>query len=133
MIREIVTIDEDLCDGCGLCATACHEGAIQMVDGKAKLVAYWWLRRDGEFLSAYQFAETLPLTSDGYGAMVQAEEELLTRLEQELKPLIDNTWGDTAKAVVANWLGLVYQLTNLDRTKLFMDGVDPDDPLDMLK
>ncbi len=39
MLREIVLIDEDKCDGCGLCAKACAEGAIKMVDGKAKLVA----------------------------------------------------------------------------------------------
>ena len=53
-------------------------------DGKAKLVAYWWLRRNGELLSAYQFAETLPLTRDGYGAMAQAEEELLTQLAEKI-------------------------------------------------
>ena len=38
MIRKIITIDEDKCIGCGLCADACHEGAIGMVDGKAKLL-----------------------------------------------------------------------------------------------
>ena len=38
MIRKIITIDEQLCNGCGLCANACHEGAIGMVDGKAKLL-----------------------------------------------------------------------------------------------
>ena len=38
MIRRIITIDEDKCNGCGLCAKACHEGAIGMVDGKAKLM-----------------------------------------------------------------------------------------------
>ena len=38
MIRRIITIDEDKCNGCGLCAKACHEGAIGMVDGKAKLL-----------------------------------------------------------------------------------------------
>ena len=38
MIRRIITIDEDKCNGCGLCANACHEGAIGMVDGKAKLL-----------------------------------------------------------------------------------------------
>ena len=38
MKRKIAEIDEAKCTGCGLCANACHEGAIAMVDGKAKLV-----------------------------------------------------------------------------------------------
>ncbi|MBQ1332055.1 MAG: 4Fe-4S binding protein [Lachnospiraceae bacterium] len=38
MIRKIIHIDEEKCNGCGACANACHEGAIDMVDGKAKLV-----------------------------------------------------------------------------------------------
>jgi homoserine O-succinyltransferase len=50
-------------------------------------------------------------------------------LEEELAQELDNTWGDTAKAIINNWLGLVYQLTNLDRSKQFMASVDPDDPL----
>lgn len=37
MIRKIIHIDTDACTGCGLCAEACHEGAIQMIDGKAIL------------------------------------------------------------------------------------------------
>ena len=49
--------------------------------------------------------------------------------EAELLPHVDNTWGDTGKAIVNNWLGLVYQLTNLDRKKQFMSGVNPDDLL----
>jgi Fe-S-cluster-containing hydrogenase component 2 len=39
MMRKIVQIDETKCDGCGLCVPACHEGAIQIIDGKARLVA----------------------------------------------------------------------------------------------
>ena len=39
MIRKIITIDEEKCNGCGLCVDACHEGAIVMVDGKAKLLS----------------------------------------------------------------------------------------------
>ena len=38
MIRKIIHIDEEKCNGCGICAEACHEGAIEMIDGKAKLV-----------------------------------------------------------------------------------------------
>lgn len=38
MLRKIIHIDEEKCNGCGLCAEACHEGAIGMVDGKARLL-----------------------------------------------------------------------------------------------
>ncbi len=38
MIRKIIQIDEEKCNGCGACAEACHEGAIGMVNGKAKLL-----------------------------------------------------------------------------------------------
>jgi Fe-S-cluster-containing hydrogenase component 2 len=39
MKRKIISIDEELCNGCKLCVNACHEGAIQMINGKAKLVS----------------------------------------------------------------------------------------------
>lgn len=38
MLRKIIEINEDKCNGCGACAEACHEGAIEMVNGKAKLI-----------------------------------------------------------------------------------------------
>ncbi len=38
-VRKIVHIDEEKCDGCGVCVPACDEGAIQIIDGKAKLIA----------------------------------------------------------------------------------------------
>ena len=39
MLRKIVNIDEDLCDGCGECVPECHEGALQIIDGKARLIS----------------------------------------------------------------------------------------------
>jgi homoserine O-succinyltransferase len=49
--------------------------------------------------------------------------------EHLIVPHLDNTWHDTAEAVIDNWIGKVYQLTSLDRRKPFQDGIDPDDPL----
>jgi len=49
--------------------------------------------------------------------------------EKLVSSRLDNTWHDTAEAVVGNWMGLVYQVTHRDRSRPFMEGVDPDDPL----
>ncbi len=42
---------------------------------------------------------------------------------------LDNTWHDSAEAVINNWMGKIYQITNMDRRKAFMGGLNPDDPL----
>lgn len=52
MIRKIIKIDEEKCNGCGACAAACHEGAIDMVDGKAKLMREDYCDGLGDCLSA---------------------------------------------------------------------------------
>lgn len=46
---------------------------------------------------------------------------------------LNNTWHDTASAVVGNWMGLIYQVTHKDRCKPFMDGVDIENPLGLPK
>ncbi|MEY4210947.1 MAG: hypothetical protein RLZ92_1328 [Pseudomonadota bacterium] len=51
--------------------------------------------------------------------------------EDQIIPHLDNTWRDTAKAVFNNWLGKVYQITNEDRRLPFMDGINPDNPLEL--
>ncbi len=53
--------------------------------------------------------------------------------EKQIEPYLDNTWLDTGKSIVNNWLGLVYRLTNIDRKVCFIDGVDPNDPLGIRK
>lgn len=49
--------------------------------------------------------------------------------ESLIIPELDNTWHDSAEAVINNWIGKVYQITNSDRRLPFMEGVDPNDPL----
>ena len=49
--------------------------------------------------------------------------------EEAITPYIENTWRDSARAIIGNWIGQVYQTTNIDRRKHFMDGVDADNPL----
>ena len=53
-------------------------------DGEAKLVAYWWLRKGGDVIAAYQFAESQTQDSDGYGALARAERQLLRRLASDI-------------------------------------------------
>jgi len=49
--------------------------------------------------------------------------------EDLIAPLVDNTWHDSAEAVINNWIGKVYQLTDIERCKPFNATVDPSDPL----
>ncbi len=50
--------------------------------------------------------------------------------EVEFENCLHNTWGDTGKAIFNNWLGLVYQMTHMDRKRPFLNGIDPNNPLD---
>ena len=85
-----------------------------------------------------------PMPENYFNVQVQAiliefKEALLKSLAQKknapefpeniIHSLLHNTWHDTAEAVINNWIGRVYQTTNNDRKKHFMDGVDPSDPL----
>ncbi len=49
--------------------------------------------------------------------------------EAHVLPLLDNTWHDTAEAVIGNWIGCVYQVTHRERGLPFMPGIDPNNPL----
>ncbi|NVK31305.1 MAG: homoserine O-succinyltransferase [Gammaproteobacteria bacterium] len=53
--------------------------------------------------------------------------------ETLLSSTLENTWRDTSRALINNWIGTLYQLTHVERAKPFMDGVDPENPLESLK
>ena len=62
-------------------------------------------------------------------AAARADDELPAFPENAAVVRVDNTWGDTGKAIFNNWLGLIYQLTHLDRRRPFADDVDAANPL----
>ena len=61
MIRRIIKINEDLCNGCGACADACHEGAIAMVNGKARLIKDDYCDGLGDCLPTCWLLSRLPI------------------------------------------------------------------------
>ena len=61
----------------------------------------------------------------------KTQSELPAFPEQDITPHIDNTWHDSAEAIINNWIGQVYQLTHLERNKPFKDGIDSTNPLNL--
>lgn len=51
--------------------------------------------------------------------------------ESLITPSLDNTWHDTAEAILSNWVGKIYQITHPDRRLPFMQGINPENPLDL--
>jgi len=94
MIRRIINIDEDKCNGCGLCAEACHEGAIGMVDGKAKLLRDDYC--DG-------LGDCLPACPTGAISFVEREalpyDEAAVKANQQKKTLPCGCPGTQSKAL----------------------------------
>ena len=103
-----------------------------------KREVFRYLRREREdyppYPEHYFSPEALALLEPYKEALLAAERKgapLPEFPERALLPMLDNTWTDTGKALFNNWLGLVYQLTNRERSKPFMEGIDPADPLDL--
>ena len=85
----------------------------------------------------HYFSNEAALIADRYGRAVMTARHQRKPIppfpEKELEQHLDNTWGDTGKAIFNNWLGLVYKLTDLDRKRPFAPNIDPRDPLGLAK
>lgn len=95
MIRKIIKIDEETCNGCGACASACHEGAIEMINGKAKLAREDYCDGLGDCLPA---CPTGAITFEEREAPAYDEAAVL-KAKQEKQPLPCGCPGTHAKAM----------------------------------
>lgn len=110
MIRKIIEIDEKKCNGCGACATACHEGAIGMVNGKAKLLRDDYCDGLGNCLptcptGAISFVEREAAAYDEAAVLAAKEKKQASQLRQwpvqiKLAP-VNAPWFNGAKLLVA--------------------------------
>jgi Fe-S-cluster-containing hydrogenase component 2 len=97
MKRQIIKIDEEKCNGCGICVTACHEGAIGMVDGKAKLLREDYCDGLGNCLPA---CPTGAITFEEREAMAFNKEEVEKNMQQTpQQPVFSGCPGTQAKAL----------------------------------
>ncbi|MBQ8171464.1 MAG: 4Fe-4S binding protein [Oscillospiraceae bacterium] len=96
MIRKIIRIDEEKCNGCGLCAEACHEDAIEMINGKARLTREDYCDGLGDCLPA---CPTNAITFEEREAPAYNEEAVLAAKQKKATTLPCGCPGTQSKAI----------------------------------
>ena len=101
MIRNIISIDEEKCNGCGICINACHEGALQLVNGKARLISESYCDGLGDCLPE---CPTGAITIEERETVAYDEEEVKKRMAAKTAPMPDKLAcgcpGTHAKTIV---------------------------------
>ena len=108
MIRKIIKINEDKCNGCGACAEACHEGAIEMINGKAKLTREDYCDGLGDCLPA---CPVDAITFEEREAPAYDEKAVLEAKEKKNSPLPCGCPGTQSKSINR-------ELSSLDTTSV---------------
>lgn len=96
MIRKIIRIDEEKCNGCGACAAACHEGAIEMINGKAVLTREDYCDGLGDCLPA---CPTNAISFEEREAPAYDEAAVLAAKEKKAAPLPCGCPGTQSRAI----------------------------------
>ena len=138
MIRKIIRIDKDKCNGCGACASACHEGAIDIINGKAELVREHFCDGLGDCLpecptGAISFEEREAPAYDEE-AVKEAQEKIFTKNQTQIKLAPANApyFNDAKLLIAADCTAYAYASFHQDfiRNKVTLIGCPKLDQVD---
>lgn len=100
-------------------------------------IGLYWQKKIGAYpvYPKHYFSVQVKAICDEYELKLrqaQSNNGLLPEFPEALiAPHLENTWHDTGEAIIGNWIGMVYQLTHKERSIPFMDGLNPDNPLNL--
>jgi homoserine O-succinyltransferase len=100
---------------------------------KRDIIAYLEKTREGypPFPQRYLTEQSKAILNEYKTKLLSGEFTLADFPEQLISKTLNNTWGNATNVIINNWIGCVYQVTHEDIDKPFMDGINPDDPLNL--